>query len=40
MNFEKNCYKGDVSSGVDLNRNYGFKFGWDNIGSDKNPCDS
>ena len=25
--------------GVDLNRNYDFQFGRDNIGSSKDPCD-
>jgi carboxypeptidase T len=24
--------------GVDLNRNYGFKFGYDDDGSSSNPC--
>ena len=29
----------DTRSGVDLNRNYGFKFGVDNEGSSSDPCD-
>lgn len=28
----------DYSLGVDLNRNYGFKFGFDDTGSSSNPC--
>ena len=28
---------GDGSFGVDLNRNWGFAWGWDNIGSDPDP---
>ncbi len=28
------------SSGVDLNRNFAFKWGYDDIGSDSNPCGS
>jgi len=27
------------SPGVDLNRNYGYKFGFDEIGSSSDPCD-
>jgi len=29
----------DYYSGVDLNRNYGYKFGIDNVGSSDDPCD-
>ena len=28
-----------ITGGVDLNRNYSFKFGLDNIGSSNNPCE-
>ena len=27
-----------LTGGVDLNRNYGYKFGYDDIGSQSNPC--
>lgn len=43
MNFDPSrpnpCRGKYDSQGVDLNRNYGYKFGYDNIGSANNPCD-
>lgn len=35
-NIDKRC--GAMTGGVDLNRNYGFKFGLNNDGSSDNPC--
>ena len=35
-NIDKKC--GAMTGGVDLNRNYGFKFGLDNKGSSNDPC--
>ena len=32
-------YNGDLSWGVDINRNYGYKWGFDNIGSSSDPWD-
>ena len=36
-NVDKSC--SSVSGGVDLNRNYGYKWGLDNEGSSDDPCD-
>ncbi len=35
----KPCKGNYESTGVDLNWNYGYKFGFDNIGSSDDPCD-
>jgi len=36
---QSNCKNGSEGIGVDLNRNYGFMFGVDDIGSSPDPCD-
>ncbi|CAD8067646.1 unnamed protein product [Paramecium primaurelia] len=33
------CNQQDELAGIDLNRNYGYHFGYDNIGSSNDPCD-
>ncbi|CAD8070240.1 unnamed protein product [Paramecium sonneborni] len=33
------CYQKDELAGIDLNRNYGYHFAYDNIGSSNDPCD-
>jgi len=38
MHQEKNCADKIEGPGVDLNRNYDFAFGLDNIGSNGDPC--
>lgn len=38
-NKNKSCNGVYESSGVDLNRNYGYKFGFDEIGSSGDACD-
>lgn len=42
VEIRKNLHKSDCKleyMGVDLNRNYGFQWGYDNIGSSPKPCD-
>ena len=38
QNHQKKC-SDKYSEGVDLNRNFGYKFGLDNEGSSNDPCD-
>ncbi len=39
FNHKKICKKNSIDSGVDINRNYDFKFAYDNEGSGSDPCD-
>lgn len=38
LNYTIKCNRYNEYPGVDLNRNYDFKFGTDNIGSSDDPC--
>ncbi|CAD8158563.1 unnamed protein product [Paramecium octaurelia] len=39
LNRTINCYQQGELAGIDLNRNYGYHFAYDNIGSSNDPCD-
>ena len=39
FNAQNPCDSDDIQTGVDINRNYDYKFGYDEEGSVRDPCD-